>query len=129
MPANISLLLEGWNRLDSVALGPAPWFRISGNRIRQGPSGQIVAEFRNHQWQVGGRAYSRLNAKDSTCVRFEDASGVPTEAFGPFNDFSVIDGTIHLRNELFAKFVEETQLWHCCPTETYWPVIVISGTS
>ena len=109
----------------AVTLGPAPWFRVSGNFIRQGPHGAIAGTFRLHHWEVQSRQFVRFDCPDSPAVHFEDAAGGPSEDFGPFAECSSVDGTVHANGDLLAKFIEETQLWHCLPTETYWPVLVI----
>jgi hypothetical protein len=110
-----------------VTLGPAPWFRVAGNFIRQGPHGNIVGTFRRHNWEVESRQYGRIECREPVLVHFEDAAGGPTEDFGPFADFLCLDGALHAGGEVFAKFMEETQLWHCLPTETYWPVLVVKA--
>jgi hypothetical protein len=108
-----------------ATLGPAPWFRVSGNFVRQGPHGFIVGTFRRHHWEVQSRHFARFDCPAPVAVHFEDAAGGPTEEFGPLAQFFSLDGTLRADGGLFAKFVEETQLWHCVPTETYWPVLVI----
>jgi hypothetical protein len=38
-----------------------------------------------------------------------------------------VDGTFVADGDVFAKFVDETLLWHCYPTETHWPVLVVKA--
>jgi hypothetical protein len=42
---------------DSLIVGPAPWFRVAGNFVRQGPHGAIVGTFHRHIWEVGSVYY------------------------------------------------------------------------
>jgi hypothetical protein len=109
-----------------ITLGPAPVFRVGGNFIRQGAEKSIVARYRNHFWEIQGRHFTRYDCVDVASIHFEDATGDPSEPFGPFAYFWVADGTIYAEKNLFAKFMEESQLWHCYPTDTYWPVMVIT---
>ena len=121
----IQLHFAGLSHVESVTLGPAPWFRIAGNFIRQGPDGGIVATFRKHQWEVQSRYFTRWDSKDRAIIHFEDTAGGATENFGPFARCHASDGVMYADEKLFSKFVEESQLWHCYPTENFWPVIVI----
>ena len=123
----VELRFEGLSRHQSVTLGPAPWFRIAGNHIRQGPGGAVVAQIAKHQWCIGERFFSRFDLLGEAKVGFEDAAGLPSGSFGPFTRVFVVDGAMYADEGMLAKFLEETQLWHCFPTETYWPVLVIEA--
>jgi len=112
-----------------ATLGPAPWFRIAGNFIRQGPHGNIVGTFRMHHWEVGGHYYARYDCKGPVLVHFEDLEGGKTESFGPFPYLYAQDGVMHVEDNLFAKFIEENQVWHAFAMETFWPVLVIESGS
>ena len=113
----------------SASLGPAPWFRIAGNFVRQGPSGLIVGTFREHHWELQSRHFVRYDCSDTVLIHFEDVAGGPTDDYGPFGEFHAADGVMYAANKLFAKFIEETQLWHCYPTENFWPVMVIKSAA
>ncbi len=121
----IKLLFEDGPR--RVELGPAPWFRVAGNFIRKGPHGSICGTFRMHHWEVSGQHFARYDCKEPALVHFEDAQGGQTEDFGPFSFLDAQDGVMHAEKNLFAKFLEETQMWHCFPTETFWPVLVVKS--
>ena len=123
----IHLHFNGSSPAYAVTLGPAPWFRIAGNFIRQGPHGAIAATYRHHQWEVQGRHFTRSDCKDRAVIHFEDAAGGPTEDYGPFDTFHAADGVMYADGKLFAKFIEESQLWHCYPTENFWPVMVVKA--
>ena len=108
-----------------VLLGPAPWFRVGGNFIRQGPHGTIAGTYRQHGWEVQARHFTRFDCRESSLIHFEDAAGGCSEEFGPFREFYAADGVVHAEGDLFAKFIEETQLWHCYVTENFWPYMFI----
>jgi hypothetical protein len=125
----ISLNFSGGQTGESAVIGPAPWFRISGNYVRMGPHGTISGTFHMHHWEVNGHHYPRYDCNDSVIIYFEDAAGGPTPHFGPFSSLYAQDGVLHANKKLFAKFIEETVLWHCFVTETYWPVLIIKPVS
>ena len=60
-------------------------------------------------------------------VYFADFEGTHSEVFGPFEQLHVADGTMYTQEKLFAKFIDETLLWHSFELETYWPSLVITG--
>ena len=121
----IHLLFGGISGVHSVVLGPAPSFTIDGNFIRQGPYGNIVATYRNHVWQAEGQHFVRYDCKERILVHFENTAREKSEDFGPFGEFWVADGVMYAEAKLFAKHIEETQLWHCYTTDTRWPLLVI----
>jgi hypothetical protein len=121
----IRLLLEKPPPKRPVSLGPAPWFRIGGNFIRVGPHGTIGGTYRQHQWEVQAQYFTRWDCRERVLVHFEDAAGGATQDYGPFSESYAADGVMHVDNKLFAKFVEESQLWHCYPTENFWPVMIL----
>jgi hypothetical protein len=124
----IKLYFENGAPDHSITLGPAPWFRIAGNFIRQGPHGTIMGTFRLHHWEVNSHLFARYDCEGPVLVHFEDVHGGQTENFGPFSRLFAQDGVLHVgEKELFAKFIEETQMWHVFPVETYWPVMVIEA--
>lgn len=125
----VHLHFDGRSPSYSLVLGPAPWFRISGNFIRQGPDGTVVATYRHHQWELQGRHFTRWDCKQPSVIHFEDAAGGPTERFGPFQTLYAADGVLYADDELFAKFIEESQLWHCYATENFWPALVFESAA
>ena len=112
---------------EDVQVGPAPWFRIAGNFIRQGPHDSIVGMLERHQWRLGSHYYTRIATDDTVRLHFEDAFGDQSPVYGPFSKMVIADGAVHVDQGLFAKFVEETQLWHAIRTENYWPTMIVTG--
>lgn len=110
-----------------VTVGPAPYFRVGGNMMHLGSDRRPVAEYKNHSWEIEGKHHTRYVADGRAVIYFENLMGDATEPFGPFTECSASDGVVYADGQLFAKFVEETQLWHCFPTDTYWPTIVIAA--
>jgi hypothetical protein len=123
----IHLHLEQGDTSECADIGPAPWFRVSGNFIRQGPHGEIIGTFRHHHWEVNSRQCVIIRCTEPVLIHFEDAAGGKSEDFGPIDSFQARDGVLLVQGKPFAKFVEETQLWHCYPTENFWPVLVVKS--
>lgn len=46
---------------------------------------------------------------------------------GPFDVMQVADGTLYAGDKLFAKFIDETVLWHSFEFESYWPNLIIAA--
>ena len=107
-------------------VGPAAAFRVAGNFMRQLPGERVVAEYVRHQWRVNDRYFSRYDCQDPCLLHFTDVEDTATQQFGPFQDLFVADGTVYAGGKLFAKFAEETVLWHSFELETYWQNLVIS---
>lgn len=110
-----------------VVLGPAPWFRVAGNFVREGPYGSIVGTFRNHFWEIQSRAFVRYYCEEPHAVYFEDSLGDVGVRLGPFSNLWVEDGVVHGDQAYKAKFHEQTQIWHVYETDNYWPVMVIES--
>ena len=111
----------------SLTLGPATHFRITGNFMRIAPDGTVVARYHNHFWEVQGQHFTVYRSTARTVVHFVDAQGEPSSEFGPFATLSVADGAAYADGELFARLVDESQLWHCYSDGTYWPMMIIAS--
>ncbi|HYE36134.1 hypothetical protein [Methylocaldum sp.] len=125
----ISLVFESEQLGKSVTLGPAPFFRITGNFISPGADAGVAAKFSNHFWEMRGQKhFTQYACHDRAVIHFEDAIENASEAFGPFDKIVVADGVVYTNGKLFARFTEETQLWHCFSTDTYWLSMVIASS-
>lgn len=123
----ITLEFRALQAQHTFSIGPAEAFLVAGNFVRRLPEGEVVAEYVRHRWRIGTQHFSRYDCHEPTLLHFEDANGAPTERFGPFDHLFVADGTMYADNELFAKFAEETLLWHSFRLETYGPRLVIGA--
>jgi len=123
----VRLKFQGMRPIDSVTLGPAEGFRVAGNFLRELPSGSVLGRYERHQWHVRDKHFARYDCIDPCRVHFEDADGVRSPLLGPFQRMHVADGTMYTDEALFAKFVDETVLWHSYELETYWPVLIVQS--
>ena len=109
-----------------LTLGPAPWFRVDRNELRQGPTESLVGELRNHQWNVKGRHFAIVEATPGSTVQFAGpASAAPP--LGPYQDLRLTDGALYADGKLVAKFDDETYLWLCPDTHQAWPAVVVAS--
>jgi hypothetical protein len=123
----ITLHFDGFQQHHGTTVGPAEGFRVAGNFLRQLPGEHVVGQYARRQWHVNGRHFSRYDCRDSCRVYFLDAGGARSETFGPFEMLFVADGTMYAGDQLFAKFIDETLLWHSFELENYWPSLIISS--
>ena len=124
----IHLRMEG-GVAPPVILGPAPWYRIDENFLRQGPHGAIVATFREHVWEMQSARYIRYHCTDPHIIRFEDEAKGESLIVGQFTNTWVEDGILHPDYMLRARFLFEAQRWHEYRSDTYWPTLVIEAPS
>lgn len=122
----IHLHFKGIGPGDEWTIGPANSFRIAGNFIRDADSGDILARYRNHYWEVEDKFFTRYQCPENVWMHFEDAEGGKTDYYGPFATFSVTDGSVHNEKKLLAKFMDPTLLWHDTESDTYWQNLILS---
>jgi hypothetical protein len=114
-------------QISPAALGPAPYFRVEGVTLRQGPDNEIVATYRRLHWEVNGLHLSSYECRDRARLHFEDEVGRVSEAFGPFNRLQFPNGSLYADDRRFAELVEETERWvRCADGGRQWSAIVIS---
>ena len=65
-----------------ITLGPAPWFRVERNELRQGPTEILVGELRNHQWNVRGRPFNVVEATPGSMLQFTSSNGAASRPTG-----------------------------------------------
>ena len=123
----IRLKFEGFQDAHSIFVGPAQGFRLAGNFLRLLPDNVVLGQYERHQWHIGDGYFSRYECSDRCRVLFADAEGTPSTSFGPFDSLFVADGTMYAHDKLFAKFIDESVLWHSFELESYWPSLIIAA--
>ncbi len=109
-------------------VGPAPYFRLTGDDLRAGPSDAVVATYRNGIWTLDGDSYLTIAAEDATAIRFE-GNGNGGSLYGPYDRLRVVDGAIrHGPNaiELLARLDEGTQAWYVYAEQKNYPVVILA---
>jgi hypothetical protein len=113
-------------------VGPAPYFRISGDDLRAGPSDAIVATYRNGVWTLEGDSFLTIAAEVPAAIRFEDNGNPGGSSYGPYERLRVVDGAIrHGPNaiELLARLDERTQAWYVYAEQKNYPFVVLAPKS
>ncbi len=128
-PLEIRLRFSGVTRPHGVFVGPAPWFRLVGSSILQGPTGELVAESREHQWKVRELVFNRLDCRQPHVLRFEDSTGQCAEEIGEFGECAVIAGVIFAEGTPVANWLPASGLWLSTESEIGWPAVFIAGTA
>jgi hypothetical protein len=123
----IQLRLNAMTGTGSLLLGPAPYFRIDGLLLREGPHGQVVGRYHDHHWEVSGRYVSSYQCSDRVCIRFEDREGKASTPYGPFREARFPNGCCYADQSLFAELVVDTGCWWHRSEGSRWPSLVISA--
>jgi hypothetical protein len=110
-----------------LTLGPAPWFRVERNELRQGPTESLVGELQNHQWNVRGRNFTVVEVNPGATLQFAGPAGPVSPAYGPYHSVRLADGSVYGDGQLIARFDDETYLWRCADTQQAWPAVVVSS--
>ena len=116
-------------------VGPFASVRIDAETVRDGTDRKIVARHREHQWEVEGDRYFRLDATTRVRVHFEHTRSLPTAAksrsFGPYERFSAVDGIAYADDRVFAFVDARIGDWFCYGDGRHWAIMVVTdvGTS
>jgi hypothetical protein len=115
-------------------VGPAPYFRLTGDDLRAGPNDTIVATYSNGVWSVEGATFLTIAVEDPTALRFEENGNGHASAaqYGPYDQLRVVDGAIrHGPNaiELLARLDETTQAWYVYPEQKNYRIVVLAPKS
>ena len=102
-----------------VRLGPMPSFRVRGAEIVD-HTGAALARHNGHRWQVKGRDYYRVDCAGPVVVRPEAGA-----ARGPFEHFSLVNGTAYASRDLFAHYSESDDTWLMHHSDVRAAVLVV----
>jgi hypothetical protein len=97
-------------------IGPAPYFRVAGNRLKVGPADLDIASYRQGRWHFPTGSFASITARAPAQISFEtDACASPVIS-GPFAQVRLARGAIWSGDgELVAEFEEESQTWWVYP--------------
>ena len=122
----IQLYFNSMAGTDAATLGPAPFFRIDGPLLQQGPGHDVIGRYCDHHWEMGGRYVSSYECVAAVRLHFEGRDGEISKSYGPFQQLRFPNGSCYADRALFAEFVEERAIWVHRAELAKWPVIVIS---
>ncbi|HEY6924674.1 MAG TPA: hypothetical protein VI653_14470 [Steroidobacteraceae bacterium] len=124
---------------DPAILGPAPFFRIEGSTLQQGPDRSVVGRYFDHHWEIGDRFVSSYECVDSVLLHFEGPGGALSRIYGPFQQLRFPNGSCYADKSLFAELVDHHKSAGGAPDArsqwlhradlTRWPVLVVSAAA
>ena len=125
---------------DPAILGPAPFFRIEGSTLQQGPDRSVVGRYFDHHWEIGNRFVSSYECVDAVLLHFEGPGGELSRMYGPFRQLRFPNGSCYADRSLFAELVDVDKSGGAAPADrrpqwlhradlTRWPVLVVSAAT
>ena len=111
-------------------VGPFSAIRLDGDSVREVGRRAPIAQHREHQWEVAGERYFRLDATARVRIHFERPSqGMLSRPFGPYERFSAVDGIAYTDDRVFAFVDSKVGDWFCYNDGQHWPVMIVSDAS
>jgi hypothetical protein len=109
----------------SEFFGPAPFFELDREALRQGPERTVIARHVRHAWQVGQQHYSSWEVEGPLIAIFTDTldQSVGSLTMGPFSHLRVANGFAYGDTRLVAEFTETISKWCSKLDDECWPVI------
>jgi hypothetical protein len=122
---------------DPAMLGPAPFFRIEGPLLQQGPDRSVVGRYSDHHWEIGARYVSSYESVEAVLLHFEGPGGEASKIYGPYEQVRFPNGSCYADRALFAELVEERATTHKPSADgraqwlhradlARWPVLIMS---
>jgi len=122
---------------DPAILGPAPFFRIEGATLQQGPDRSVVGRYYDHHWEFGNRFVSSYECVEAVLLHFEGPGGAASQIYGPFQQLRFPNGSCYADRSLFAELLDDGKgaggapaaahpQWLHRADLTRWPVLVLS---
>jgi hypothetical protein len=125
---------------DPAILGPAPFFRIEGSTLQQGPDRSVVGRYFDHHWEIGNRFVSSYESVEAVLLHFEGPGGESSRVYGPFQQLRFPNGSCYADGTLFAELVDDRKgdggaaggarpQWLHRADLTRWPVLVVRAAT
>jgi hypothetical protein len=115
---------------DPAILGPAPFFRVDGALLQQGPDHTVVGRYFDHHWEIGGRFVSSYECVEAVRLQFMGPHGDTSAIHGPFQQVRFPNGSCYADRSLFGELVQDqgtaTGHWMHRASLTRWQALVIS---
>jgi hypothetical protein len=126
----IRLRINSLAGTDPAILGPAPFFRVDGALLQQGPDHMVVGRYFDHHWEIGNRFVSSYECVDAVRLHFLRSDGDTSEVHGPFQHVRFPNGSCYADRSLFAELVlsQEDKAGHWMQRSSLarWQALVIS---
>jgi hypothetical protein len=122
----IRIRAKALQAFNPITLGPAPFFRVQGTELLQGPGNDVVARYSPHHWEVDGRFYSSYECTDGAYLQFQDRQGQRSPSLGPFDRVHFPNGACYADEGQVAQLIVESACWRDWSTGARWSAILIS---
>jgi hypothetical protein len=107
--------------------GPFHGIRLDGDSVREMQNHTLVARHLQHQWEVDGERYFRLDTTTRVHIHFErPPQGAYSRQFGPYERFSAVDGIAYTDDRVFAFVDPKVGDWFCYNDGQHWPIMVVT---
>jgi len=126
--SSITLVFSGTDG-QTLKRGPYQSFCLQGETMREHAGGPLIAVHESHQWRVEGRRFSRVDCDCGVKITLHRLDGKHSKDFGPFENFSCMDGIAYANHEVFAFADRSIGDWYCHADGLHWGILVIEARS
>jgi hypothetical protein len=106
----------------ALRMGPMPAFKVRGDEIVD-HAGAVLARHNGQRWTARERSFYRIDCEGPVLVQLEGAA-VPRR--GPFEHFSLFNGTAYASRDVFAHYNEHDHGWHVHRTDERCAAILVT---
>jgi hypothetical protein len=108
-----------------LRLGPVATFRVRGAAIVD-HTGAVIARHNGNRWAVNERHFYRVDCAGPVVVELEvEVAHARAAMRGPFEHFSLFNGTAYASREVFAHYNEQDGAWHLHKSEERCPTLLV----
>lgn len=109
----------------AMTLGPFKSVRLSAAGLQTEANGPVRVAYRQHQWELDGLSYFRLDCTAEVTVQFE-RDKERSSKYGPFRRFSAVDGLAYANDKVIAFMDQKVNEWLYYDSGYCWPIMVVS---
>ena len=109
-------------------VGPFHAVRLDATGLRDAANNELIAVHHEHQWEVRGVRYYRLDSTSRVRIQFEESAQGPGQSrhFGPYARFSAVDGIAYVDDRVFAYVDAPSAHWFCYEDGHHWRAMVVT---
>jgi hypothetical protein len=105
--------------------GSAPFFKLEGPLLCEGPRSNLVGCLCERSWELGDATGDSLECHERVVVRFVDWDGNSHGDCGPFDGLSLRGNTCYVGDCTLAYYVDQQNCWRRQSDGTDWPRLLI----
>jgi hypothetical protein len=99
----------------ALRIGPVPAFSVRGQEIVD-DAGTVLARHNGQRWTARERLFYRVDCEGPVLVQLEGTARAASPR-GPFEHFSLLNGTAYASRDVFAHYNEHDRAWRLHPTD------------